>query len=163
MKNKLNLEVSLLEIILSILIFTICSVIILNCFIIARYTQIKANDKTVGIMKVQTALEYIKSSKSMDEVYGYLLKEFQEEHSNNIYINYYDKNWMLCDKNNGEYIIRVKLENIMLKSGEMINIQASAEKLNPYPFIDKNNENTPITIINTNKLFSNMGFNNEKL
>ncbi|MDD2494826.1 MAG: hypothetical protein PHE29_06490 [Tissierellia bacterium] len=156
MKNKLNLEVSLLEIILSILIFVICSVIVINCFIIARYTQIKANDKTIGIMKVQTTLEYIRSSRNIDEVNEYMIKEFQEVYyDNNIYINYYDKNWNICDKSEKEYIIKIKLENISIKSGKLINIQASAQKIKPYPLVDKNRDNSQITLISTNKFFPN--------
>lgn len=156
MKRKLKLEISLLEIILSIIIFAICCVVVVNCFIIARYTQIKANDKTVGIMKVQTILEYIKSSINIDEMNQHLISEFNEI-NNNTYANYYDENWNICGNDEKEYIIKAKLSKKQIKSGEIISISVSAEKVKPYPFIDKNkHENPPIILLSTNKYFSNL-------
>lgn len=157
MKRKLNLEVSLLEIILSIIIFAICCVVVVNCFIIARYTQIKANDKTIGIMKVQTILEYIKSSINIDEMNQYLTSEF-DEINNNIYVNYYDKNWNNCGNSEKEYIVKVKLERNQIRSGEIISISVSSEKVKPYPFTDNKGENYPIILLSTNKWFSNLDF-----
>ncbi len=70
MKNKLsiNLEVSLVEIILSVLIFAAAGVIMLNCFAVARFTQIKANDKVTAGNIVQSDLEFIKSADDINEV-----------------------------------------------------------------------------------------------
>ena len=45
---SLNSKVSLLEIILSVIIFAAAGIIMLNCFGIARFTQIRANDKTAA-------------------------------------------------------------------------------------------------------------------
>ena len=118
MKNKIsiNTEVSLVEIIMSILIFAIAGAIMLNCFAAARFTQIKANDKVEAGNKVQSVAEIIKSFDNSIEADEYLTTNFKLEKANgneNIYINYYDKYWNICDGENNEFLVIVHVYDIL--------------------------------------------------
>ena len=71
-KVSLNSKVSLLEIVLSALIFAVAGIIMLNSFAIARFTQVRANDKTLASSIIQSDLEIIKSLNSSDEMHEFL-------------------------------------------------------------------------------------------
>lgn len=159
MKNKIsiNLEVSLVEIIMSILIFATAGAIMLNCFATARFTQIKANDKVEAGNRVQSVAEMIKSFDSSIETDKYLAENFKLQKLNeneSIYMNYYDKYWNICEEKN-EYLITVKVSDVLTGSGEIKEFIISSEKVNPYPFIDKNKEINNIYEIETKKFFPN--------
>lgn len=163
MKNKLsiNLEVSLVEIILSVLIFAICGVVMLNCFFIARFTQVKANDKTIAIMKAQSAFEYIKSTKNSSEM-NELLKStyannyYDDKNNSNVFVDYYDANWKSCNDIEKEYFIKIQVSDESINSGEMNSVNITIEKSKPYPFIDKVKDKAePIISIETKKFFPN--------
>ena len=161
LKNKLsiNLEVSLVEIILSVMIFAICGVVMLNCFFIARFTQIKANDKTMAVMKVQSALEYIKSSKSIDEM-DEILKDtyktncYYEKGKKNIYVENYDDDWNECEEIDREYFMEIDISDNALKSGNIENISVTVKRVKPYPFINSDKDEAVISI-NSKKYFPN--------
>jgi len=158
MKNKIsiNSEVSLVEIIMSILIFAIAGAIMLNCFAVARFTQIKANDKVEAGNKVQSVAEMIKSFDSSIEADEYLTTNFKLQKVNdneNIYINYYDKYWNICDEENNEFLVTVYVSDILTDSGEIKEFIINSERANPYPFIDKNKEISNIYEIETKKFF----------
>jgi len=164
-KNKLsiNLEVSLVEIVLSVLIFAVAGVIMINCFAIARFTQIKANDKVTAGNMVQSDLEFIKSSANSNEVDKFLSNTYsvnQDNENNQLYIKYYDKNWNLCDDGEKEYIIRLEVSNVQVNAGKMKSLSIVAEKTEPYPFIN-NDEGKTVLIysIHTKKFFPD--FNRE--
>lgn len=140
MKSKvsLNLNVSLLEIILSLLIFATAGIIMINCFAIARFTQIRANDKAIAGAILQSDFEIIKSFKNADEMHEFLNNSYEvkkDTNKNYIYTKYYDESW-----NQGstkEYEVTIMLSDENSTSGELIKIKASAEKEKPYPFIKK--------------------------
>lgn len=160
MKNKLsiNLEVSLVEIILSVLIFAICGVVMLNCFFIARFTQIRANDKTIAVMKAQSALEYIKSSKSIDEMEEMLKNTYKNNYydekkgKKNIYVENYNDDWNKCEEADREYFMEIDISNNVLKSGSIENISVNVKRVKPYPFIDSDKDEVVISI-NSKKYF----------
>lgn len=140
MKNKvsLNLNVSLLEIILSVLIFAAAGIIMLNCFAIARFTQIRTNDKVVAGAIMQSDIEIIKSLNSVDEVYEFLNNTYEAKtigDNNCIFEKYYDENWNEgADK---EYGVTIILNGEKTISGNLVSIIIKAEKEKPYPFIKK--------------------------
>ena len=161
MKNKMsiNLEVSLVEIIFSILIFSIAGAIMLYCFGAARFTQIKANDMVESGNIIQTNAEMIKSFKTSSDMNEYLTENFKyriNTGNNDSFINYYDKDWELCDEKNKEYIVTVKINDTIHSSGNLKEINIIAEKHKKYPFIErnKNDGQTLIYEINTKKFFS---------
>lgn len=163
MKNKtsVNLEVSLVEIIISILIFAIGGAIIVNSFAAAGFTQIKANDNVKAGYLIQSSAEMINSFDSTNDMIGYLSTSFNSKSINkndSIFINYYDKDWNLCNEKNKEYIVTVKIDNVPYPYGELKNINITSEKVNAYPFINKNNEksNNVIYEISTQKFFPNI-------
>ncbi|WP_326910356.1 hypothetical protein [Sedimentibacter sp. MB31-C6] len=160
MKNKssINLEVSLIEIILSILIFAIAAVIILNCFAIARYTQIKSNDKTIALMKMQTILEYINSSETdndtqeiLNELFAYT--NFNEETNQYYYVVYFDSKWNRCNEEQMEYTIIMDITNKQLQSGIISHINIFTKKSDPYPFIENNNSIDSLVSISTKNFY----------
>ncbi len=159
MKNKvsLNLNVSLLEILLSVLIFAVAGIIMLNCFAIARFTQIRANDKAIAGTILQSDLEIIKSLNSVDKVREFLDNTYESKtigDSNCIYEKYYDENW-----NKGtakEYGVTIILNGEKTASGSLISISISAEKVKPYPFIKKEGAEK-IYSIETKKFFPAFG------
>jgi len=157
-KNKLsiNLEVSLVEIILSVLIFALSGVIMLNCFAVARFTQIKANDKvTVGNI-IQSDLEFIKYAEDINEVKQVLLDTYsidQENENNLLYIKYYDKNWNLCNDDEKEYSISLEVSNSQVRAGEMKKLTIMAEKAKPYPFINNYDKKTVLIYSIDTKIF----------
>ncbi|WP_313344857.1 hypothetical protein [Sedimentibacter sp.] len=158
MKNKfsINLEVTLVEIILSVLIFAIAGVISLNCFFIARFTQIKANDKVIAGNLIQSNIEIIKSLNSSDEAEDFLLHNFKllkSENNVHTYINFYDKSWKLSNDVDNEYFITVNISDEFSNNGTLMDIELIAERIKPYPFLNKNNNNQAIYTIETNKFF----------
>ncbi len=160
MKNKtsINLEVSLVEIIFSILIFAIAGAITLNCFAVAKFTQLKANDKVEAGNIIQSSAEIIKSADNIYEMNEYLSDNFKHNKLSNdetIYFNYYDGNWNLCDEQNEEYSITIEINDVSVDFGDMKDISMHAEKVKHYPFIDNHNENSIIYEINTKKFFTN--------
>lgn len=143
--------------IFSVLIFAMLGVIMLNCFAMARFTQIKANDKTLAAIKTQTFFEYIKSSnssKEMDEILGNLFSEIHHVASNNdiLYVDYYDKNWNKCVKEDSLYSITIDVSDNQLDYGDMKNIKIRADRVKNYPFDNKQN-NSLVFFIETEKFF----------
>lgn len=158
MKNKfsLNLEVTLVEIIFSILIFVIAAVIMLNCFFIARFTQLKANDKVIAGNIVQSNIETIKSFNNIGDAEKFLIDNFQlfnNEQNVQTYINFYNKNWEISRENDYEYLLTLVVSEHFTDNGTIKNIELIAEKVKPYPFINKDNSNQFIYVIETNKFY----------
>lgn len=153
MENKIsfNSKVSLAEIILSILIFSIAGIIMLNCFGIARFTQVMANDKTKAGAIIQSDFEIIKSFKTIDEMHKFLKTSYNQENTNNIYIytKYYG------GKTNKEYLVTMIISEDKLLSGTLVNFSIKAEKESNYPFIKK--ETKEIYNLNSKKFFPNHG------
>ena len=154
-KVSLNSKVSLLEIVLSVLIFAAAGIIMLNCFGIARFTQIRANDKTMAGSIIQSDLEFIKSLNSSDEMYEFLNNSYviKQLDSSNAYIKYYDENWV--QGKGKEYTVTISIDQENLSSGELIKINIIAEKEMPYPFI--RNDLGEIYSIESKKFFSFYG------
>ena len=114
----------------------------LNCFGMARYTQVKANDKTMAIMKAQTVFEYIKASKNVNEMDEVLKSTFEisayDKVSNKYsYTDYYDKDWNKCDEVNKEYFITLLVSSEQSNTGDMKDIEVTVEKVKKYPFFNK--------------------------
>lgn len=159
MKNKisLNLNVSLLEILLSALIFAAAGIIMLNCFALARFTQIRANDKTRAGAILQSDFEIIKSLGNLDKVREFLDNSYEAKTIGDgsfIYEKYYDENW-----NEGpaeEYGLTVVLKGEETVSGNLVSISISAEKIKPYPFI-KDKGAQQIYSIESKKFFPTYG------
>lgn len=162
MKNRIsiNSEVSLVEIIMSILIFAIAGAIMLNCFGAAKFTQIKANDKVESGNIVQSIVEVIKSFDTNTEVDEYMAECFQilkTDETEKIYVHYYDEYWNLCKNENDynkEYFITVKISDVFSDSGTLKRFIVSSEKITPYPFISKTEESCKLYEIETKKFFS---------
>lgn len=157
-KFSINLEVTLVEIILSLLIFAIAGVISLNCFFIARFTQIKANDKVIAGNLIQSDIEIIKSFNSFDEAQDFLNNNFQllkNETSSNTYVNFYNKDWEISNDDNKEYFIAVTISDGFANNGRLMDIGLAAERIRPYPFINKGNSNHSIYTVDTSKFFPN--------
>ena len=133
-KVSLNSKISLLEIILSVLIFAAAGIIMLNCFAIARFTQIRANDKAIAGAIIQSDFEIIKSLNTADEMNKFLNSYETKESGNiNTYTKYYDENWI--QGSGKEYAITIMIDHQNSSSGELVSINISAEKSKPYPFI----------------------------
>lgn len=161
MKNKLsiNLEVSLVEIILSVLIFAVAGVIMLNCFAYAKYTQVKANDKVSASWIVQSDAEMIKSAKTIDEAVMFLTKNYEkkiEDKGSDIYTNYYDKNWKICSEDEQEYAMNTLISYEDKKNGKIMDIKITVEKSRPYPFVDRGRTTSPVFSIETGKFFPDL-------
>lgn len=146
MKNKLsiNLEVSLVEIILSILIFAVAGVIMLTCFAYANFTQVKANDITIAGNMVQTDSEMIRASLSTEGAYEFLSKNYSlihESSKSRQYIRYFDKEWNPCSEDEDEYqMVTEVIEENEDMEGSMLAITITVQKSRPYPFIGKPDE-----------------------
>lgn len=162
MKNKvsLNSNVSLLEIVLSLLVFAAAGIIMLNCFAIARYTQIRANDKTMAGAILQSHFEIIKSFNNANEIHEFLDNSYEVKkdiNKNYVYTKYYDKYWK--QGSTKEYTVTIIISDENSTSGKLIKINASAEKEKPYPFIKKEGIEQ-IYSIESKKFFPNLGGRN---
>jgi len=158
MKNKstVNLEISLVEIILSILIFAAAGVIMLNCFAIAKFTQQKSNDKTNASLIVQSSFEYMKSANSSEEMHdilqnNFLFEEIDAETNNYKYTIYYDSNFKESKKENYDFKMTINTENSNRISGQLTDIKINVERKNKYPFIK--NDDGCIYSISSKKFF----------
>ena len=136
-KVWLNSKVSLVEIILSVLIFAAAGIIMLSCFGIARFTQIRANDKAAAGAIIQSDFEIIKSLKSTDEMHEFLKGSYDTKELGNIYTytKYYDENWKEGGSRN--YAVTIVIDQENSRSGDLVNLSITAEKEKPYPFIKK--------------------------
>jgi hypothetical protein len=153
---SINLEVSLVEIILSVLIFAVAGVIMLNCFAYAKYTQEKANDKVSASWLVQSDAEMIKSADTLDEAVIFLKKNHENKSndgSSDIYISYYDKDWNPCSEKEQEYALSTVISLEDKEYGEIMDIKITVEKSKPYPFVDKGKMTNPVYSIETSKFF----------
>lgn len=160
MKNKvsLNSKVSLWEIILSVLIFAAAGIIMLNCFAIARFTQIRANDKTIAGAIIQSDFEIIKSLNTTDEMYEFLDNSYERKNignNNYAYTKYFGKNWNQNSMDK-EYAVTIRISDEDMKSGNLMIINISAEKEKPYPFIKKEGMEQ-IYSIESKKFFPDFG------
>ncbi len=158
-KVSLNSKISLLEIILSVLIFAAAGIIMLNCFGIARFTQVKANDKVKAGAIIQSDFEIIKSLNTAEKM-GKFLDSYETKESGNIntYTKYYDENWI--QGSGKEYAITIMIDNHNSSSGELVNINISAEKAKPYPFIKTGGQQ--IYSIDSKKFYPFFGGNYEE-
>ncbi len=128
----------------------------LNCFAMARYTQIKSNDMTLASLKSQTLLEYVRSSKNSNEMNKIIEESFDEvyyEKNNSKYVNYYDKDWNKCNDENRIYFIKLDISSSSLSLGEMNDIKINIGRIKKYPFIDKKNFSSSIFFVETKKFF----------
>lgn len=159
MKNKIkisiNSEVSLIEIIISSLIFAAAGIIMLNMFGIARYTQISANDKVRAGALIQSDIEIIKSLNSPDEMYEFLNDSYTIETDS--YVKYFDENWV-SSKNREFKITAIITSDENYKSGELKNITVSVEKTKKYPFLKGG---TQVYYVETKKFFPAGGFHGQ--
>lgn len=160
MKNKISLDskVSLLEIVLSVLIFAAAGMIMLNCFAIARFTQIQANDKAMAGAIVQSDFEIIKSLNTADKMHEYLNNSYDNKiisNNNYVYTKYYDKNWEQNNINK-EYAVTIAVDHENLKSGVLIKINITAKKEKSYPFLKKKGQDQ-IYSIESKKFFPAYG------
>ena len=136
-KISLNSKVSLLEIIFSVIIFAAAGIIMLNCFGIARFTQIRANDKAAAGAIIQSDIEIIKSLKNPTEMHEFLDDSYDDKSSDNpiTYTKYFDENWV--QGRGKDYTVTISVEEENINSGVLISISISAKKTKPYPFIKK--------------------------
>ena len=158
MKNKLsiNLEVSLVEIIMSVLIFAIAGVIMINCFAYARFTQVKANDKVTAVFLVQSNVEMIKASETVNVAEQFLSENstlVDDSSKKKSYIKYYDKDWNLCSEDKNEYSMKITISNENLDYGHMMDVSITVEKSKMYPFIDKGSNSNAVFSVETMKFF----------
>lgn len=157
MENKISTgsEVSLVEIILSVFIFAVAGAIMLNCFASARYTQIRAYDKTVADMKVQTEAEYIRATKSPEELDTMLADRFGSfvpANGGSVYLTYFDKDWQSCSESEGLYMLTLTILDDEAKIGTMKDVQISVDRTRAYPFAKDKSSN--IFEIQTKKYYS---------
>lgn len=155
-KSTVNLEISLVEIILSIFIFAAAVVIILNCFAIAKFTEEKSNDKTKASFKAQSAFEYIKSAKNSKEMHdilqnNFLYEETVKNQSSFIYTVYYDKSFIECSKESYEFKMIINTQTIKTNSGQLTNATIDVEKKDKYPFLK--NDDKKVYSISSKKFF----------
>lgn len=170
MKNRisLNSEVSLVEIIMSILIFAIAGAIMLNCFGSAKFIQMKTNDKVEAGNKVQSIAEMIKSFDTGAEADKYMAENFKflkTDGTEKVYVNYYDTNWNICEDINKEYnefSIEVRMSDVSSGFAQLREFVISSEKINPYPFVSKSKEACKLYEIETKRFFSVQGGSNGK-
>ena len=150
-KVSLNSKFSLVEIIFSVLIFAAAGIIMLNCFGIARCTQIRANDKAKAGAIIQSDFEIIKSLKSAEEMHEFLDSSYESKEPGNTgsYTKYYDENWKQGKGRDYAVTIVIGRENFI--SGDLVTISISAEKEKPYPFIKK--DSREIYSIESKKFF----------
>jgi len=129
----------------------------LNCFVYAKYTQEKANDKVTASWLVQSDAEMIKSADTLDEAVLFLAKTYgkkAKDGSSDIYTNYYDKDWNHCTEEKQEYTINTVISLDDKEYGEFMDVKITVVKSTPYPFVDMNKMTSPIYSIETSKFFS---------
>lgn len=150
-KISLNSKVSLLEIIFSVIIFAAAGIIMLNCFGIARFTQIRANDKAAAGAIIQSDIEIIKSLKNPTEMHEFLDDSYDDKSSDNpiTYTKYFDEKWV--QGRGKDYTVTISVEEENINSGVLISISISAKKTKPYPFIKKGGQD--VYLVESKKFF----------
>lgn len=150
-KISLNSKVSLLEIIFSVIIFAAAGIIMLNCFGIARFTQIRANDKAAAGAIIQSDIEIIKSLKNPTEMHEFLDDSYDDKSSDNpiTYTKYFDEKWV--QGRGKDYTVTISMEEENINSGVLVSISISAKKTKPYPFIKKGGQD--VYLVESKKFF----------
>lgn len=103
-KEKLNSGTPMLEIVLSIGIFGVISVFILQLFLAADTFQKKSKDLSRAVIEAQSVMEVLKAMDNKEAI-DYMKLSLKED---NTYVKYYDDKWQPCDKE-GKFSIIVKI------------------------------------------------------
>ncbi len=127
-KDNQRAGAPLVEIILTVGIFALCSVVIIRLFLGAHYAAVYSKDLNIAIVQAQSIIEQLKSDEPMEEVFA---KSGFAEDGKNSYSKEYDRNWA-ADSENAVYRAVVKVTQ---SDDGMCRIAVKYERLKAYPFL----------------------------
>ena len=154
-KQSENARLPMLELVVSIGVFAVISVFLLEMFLAANSLQQKAKDEGKAITKTETIAEMLKSADSLEEVVhdlsmhpmwgevkeqkdgSYQIKNLTKEQGDGltqIYSLHYDKDWNLVEKED-MYSILVIPYQMAVQGETMENYAIYTYRLQDYPSI----------------------------
>lgn len=130
-KKRSKATLFLFELIIIILIFSICCAICVSLFFYARQRSISAKDLTASILCAETIAEALKSEPdaftALEDVLGAEKKDAD-------YVLYYDGNWKnIASAAAAKYEAYITLDNTKTFFSAMITITKGGEKLFEIP------------------------------
>jgi hypothetical protein len=147
----------LVEILISIGIFSIAVVLTLQLFLLARFLGEKTSDTARAIFEVQNIAETIKTIKTDAEMENYITEELNGSitgagEQNMYYTLFYDFEWNRAGSEaEAEYTMKIDMSRDTYNTGGLYKFKLSMYRIEAYPFIDdvkvENDENyTPLLI-----------------
>jgi len=155
----------LVEIIVSIGIFSVAIVLTLHLFLLAKFLGDKTSDTARAIFEIQNVAESIKLLKSDAEIKDYMENGVGNTDENGLYNLYYDGEWKRVDfASNAVFVMKIDVSEDNYSAGEVYNFNLDLYKSEPYPFInDKNvkadeNYKPLLASVNTSNFVTGNGY-----
>ncbi len=126
---------TLIEIIISICIFAIATVLTLQLFLYARFLTDKTSDTAAAIFEIQNIAEEVKLLSTVKEA-QYFMEEDLSASNDSFVTLYYDKDWKRTIAAEGLYFMNITIERTEYKRGDLYGFNLDLYKKEPYPFID---------------------------
>ena len=131
----------LVEIIVSIGIFSVAIVLTLHLFLLAKFLGDKTSDTARAIFEIQNVAENIKLLKTDGEIKDYIENGVGNADGNGTYNLYYDEKWRRADSPSDAVFVMKIAENTdkNYAVGEVCSFSLDIYKSEPYPFINDKN------------------------
>lgn len=109
-KNKnANSSMFLLELIIAILFFSICSAICVQLFVSSHLLSKKAGTLDMAVTQATSAAETIKNSSDSNTALSYVFPTIKI--TDDQLIVYYNATWSACEEENATYIMTIDISN----------------------------------------------------
>ncbi|MDO5291218.1 MAG: hypothetical protein Q4F05_00580 [bacterium] len=149
MGNKIRsrkLNTTMLEIICTLGILVIVSVLLLKLFLGANSLEMKARDISEACIISESMAETIKGSRSIEEALKTLkVNQIQDNYTTSIYERYYDADWNPVKKKN-RYRVTLTIEQQTVGENNMYLIDIVVKSEKSYPIIKKDDGHILTTI-----------------
>ncbi len=108
MKLQRKSSIFLMELIISILFFALCSAVCIQLFVYSNTLSGESFDRNHAVIKAQSVVEVIIVNKGDTDLLFEIFPMMEEE--GNLIIAYYDKNGQFVSKDEGDYRLEVLIE-----------------------------------------------------
>lgn len=133
MKASQRAGAPLVEIIIALGVFAVCSVVIVRLFLGAHFAALCSADRNQAVMRTETAVELLKSGAgepSALEAEGFTATDAKEGEA---LIAYYDADWHNCSAAEAAFQLRLDWQ---WKDG-LLEGSAACARLKGYPFLEE--------------------------
>lgn len=131
MKTSQRAGAPLVEIIIALGVFAVCSVVIVRLFLGAHFAALCSADRNQAVIRTETAIERLKSGagdKAALEAAGFTAVAAEEGEA---LTAYYDADWNACQPADALFQLRLDWQ----RQGGLLEGTAACSRLKNYPFL----------------------------